>query len=153
MDLEYGITVHRGIREACPEAQIWHPKGMYLECQPENPKTFLIGLKYGFIQNERIIFGTQGGEHINLKLNCRENLTLSTSPVFLQMKRRMAEDEEDVGDVAVVRFSGRELSLRTPCWSWAVCEGLILSKCAILQLGCESFSNEELLPTHLNITI
>jgi len=97
---------------------------IYLDNQPDSPKIILVSLKYGVIKDERIIFVTKGGEHLNLKLNCRENLVLQTSCVYLQMSPLM--DKEDVGDVAVIKFG------TSPCGSPsnpifpAVCEGLIL---------------------------
>ena len=60
------------------------------------------------------------GEVLDMPLNCRESLVLSTAPVHLQLKRPWQVAEDDVGDVAVVKcdfFTGKP-----------VCEGLILSK-------------------------
>lgn len=125
MGLDYGVSAYRSIKEACPDAILGESKGMYLSFPPENPRIFLVSLKYGVIRNERIQFATKGGEFVDLKLNCRENLTLSTSPAKLQL--RSVSDEDDVGDVAVIKFDTADISLRSPRCA-AVCEGLILSK-------------------------
>ena len=141
MDLDYDVNAYRAITEACPDAKINETKKMiYLDNQPDSPKIILVSLKYGVIKDERIIFVTKGGEHLNLKLNCRENLVLQTSCVYLQMSPLM--NKEDVGDVAVIKFG------TSPCGSPsnpifpAVCEGLILSKWDILcfDFPCFSFS-------------
>ena len=129
MNLEYGQSAYKSIKEACPDARIGESKGIYLESQPEAPRIFLVSLKYGFIKNERVLFGTKGGEHVDLKLNCRENLSLSTSHVRLQLRR--VTDEDDVGDVALIRFGTSECGLRYPIFP-GVCEGLILSKCTMI---------------------
>ena len=59
------------------------------------------------------------GEQLEMPLNCRENLVLSTGPVHLQLKRPWIVADDDVGGVAVVKYdeAGK-----------ATCEGLILSK-------------------------
>ena len=59
------------------------------------------------------------GERLEMPLNCRENLVLSTGPVHLQLKRPWIVADDDVGGVAVVKYdeAGK-----------ATCEGLILSK-------------------------
>lgn len=123
MDLSHGFNTYKGIWEACPEATIGLTKGCYLLDQPTEPKIFLVSIAGGFIQNERITFLTKSRECINLKLNCRENLTLSTEPFLLQSKP-LAIDE--VQDVAVVKFSTSPVGQQQiyP----AVCEGLMLSK-------------------------
>ena len=125
MDLEYGQSAYKSVKEACPDVVLGQNKGMYLLTSPENPRIFLVSIKYGVISNERIKFATKGGEFVDLKLNCRENLTLSISPAFLQL--RPVSDEDDVGDVAVVKFDTADIGLRSSMYT-AVCEGLILSK-------------------------
>ena len=127
MALDYGESVYNSIKEKCPDALFGPQKGIYLESKPENPRVFLVTLKYGVIMNERLIFHTKGdSQSADLKLNCRENLSLSTSPVYLQL-RPVRDDDDDVGDVALIRFDTTECGLRTPIYP-AVCEGLILSK-------------------------
>ena len=128
MDMEFGITVYRSIADFHPDATIYS-KGMSINCQLKTPKVCLVPLKNGVIVNERIIFTTKAEERVNLRLNCRENLILETSPVFLQI--RQVTSNEDVGDLAIVRFGTTDCDLRYPCKSWAVCEGLILSKFAM----------------------
>lgn len=128
MDLEFGESAFRGIEEAFPNAHI-AKRGIFMDCKSCHPTAALISMKYAVIENERIIFKTRNGEQVNLKLNCRENLHLSPSPVILQL--RPVEDENDVGDVALVKFSTSDWSLRNPIY-WAVCEGLVLSKFIIV---------------------
>jgi len=124
MNLVYGESAFRGIIEAFPDAKIPHKgKGIYQNCPPTEERARFIGIKYGDIKNERISFVTKLGEPVDLKLNCRANLVLSTSPVQLQI--RAVEDDDEVGDVALVKMGGSECSLRNPTYQ-GVCEGLIL---------------------------
>ena len=58
------------------------------------------------------------GERLDMPLNCRENLVLSTGPVHLQLKRPWVVADHNVGGVAVVKYEDRKTT----------CEGLILSK-------------------------
>ncbi|KAJ7393289.1 hypothetical protein OS493_006258 [Desmophyllum pertusum] len=123
MDLDYHDGAFKGIKDAFPDAKIAASlKGIYQEDRPPDRRICLIAMKCGYIENERICFITKLGELVNLKLNCRENLVLSTSPVVLQV-RRVADDE--VGDVAVVRMGDSECGVRNPTYQ-GVCEGLIL---------------------------
>ncbi len=130
MDLEFDDGAFRGIKDGFPDAKIAQTKGIYQEPHTLefSPQICLIGIRYGEIENERIRFCTRRGEFVDLKLNCRENLVLCTSPVVLQM--RELADENDVGDVAVVKIGESEVILRNQTYQ-AVCEGLILSKCII----------------------
>ena len=124
MDLSYGDGgAFKGIRDAYPNAQIAF-KGIRQDCKPKQSLR-LISLKWGVIENERIVFKTKLGEVVNLKLNCRENLSVSTSPVRLEL--RHVVDDDDVADVALVKMGDSECGLRKPSYQ-AVCEGLILSK-------------------------
>ena len=126
MELSYGENVYRSIKEVCPNAVPGKQKGLYLQTKPDKPKIILVSLKSGFIKNERIYFHTKGDDHqIDLKLNCREHLTLSTAPVTLQTRK--VTDEEDVGDLVLIKFGTTDVSLRSPIYA-AVCEGLILSE-------------------------
>ena len=132
--LDYGESVFKSIKEACPGVIFCPHKGAYLDKKPENPCIFLVSLKSGRIQNERLFFRTKEDEQaINLKLNCREHFTLSSTPVDLQIRK--VQDEEDVGDTALIRFGTETTdSMRKPTYQ-AVCEGLILSKfscCGVL---------------------
>ncbi|XP_068755954.1 uncharacterized protein [Montipora capricornis] len=122
LDLEFGVNAYKGIKEARSDAIIGE-KGCYLTTKPGSPQIFLISISSGTIRNERVFFKTKLGERINLKLNCRENLIMSTKPVRLQLK--LPTDKNDVGDVAVVKFDTSPVELRTPIYA-AVCEGLIL---------------------------
>lgn len=56
---------------------------------------------------------------------------MSTSPVPLLI--RAGEDDDEVGDVALVRMDDSECSLRNPTYQ-GVCEGLILSKYIMFNL-------------------
>lgn len=124
MDLSYGEDVFKGIKDALPEANVSPRKGIYQDSGPP-PKlpVFLVSITSGEIKNERITFKTKLGESINLKLNCRENLVLSPSPIKLQM--RDVKDDYDVGDLALVKMGDLESGLRKPTYQ-AVCEGLII---------------------------
>lgn len=126
MDLAFGESAFKGIEDGFPDAIIAKTKGIYQECQPvPNPRICLISMHHAIIQNGRLCFVTRLGEYVDLRLNCRENLVLCTSPVPLQM--RHLADDDDVGDVAVVKLEEPDFSLRKPIYQ-AVCEGLILSK-------------------------
>ena len=129
MSLDYGENVFESIKEVQPGAVLGNQKGMYLTRKPENAKPFLVSLKSAYIKNERIYFQTKDDHPIDLKLNCRENLTLSTARVDLQIRRVTSED--DVGDLALIKFGTTDISLRQPIYP-AVCEALILSKYFIL---------------------
>ncbi|XP_068753746.1 uncharacterized protein [Montipora capricornis] len=122
LDLEFGANAYKGIKNARSDAIIGE-KGCYLTTKPGSPQIFLISIASGIIRNERVFLSTKSGELLNLKLNCRENLTMSTKPSRLQLK--VPTDENDVGDVAVVKFDTSPVELRTPIYA-AVCEGLIL---------------------------
>ena len=123
MDLSYGEGVFKGIRDALPEAKI-STKGIYQDSGPPKLQIFLVSITSGEIKNERISLKTKLGECINLKLNCRENLVLSPSPIKLEI--RDVKGDCDVGDVALIKMEG--LELRNPTYH-AVCEDLIFSKC------------------------
>lgn len=121
MQLNYGINTYRGIQEACPGTEIGQTKGCYLRNRPQEPKIFLVAIAGGVIQDERITFLTTQGETINLKFNCRDNLTLSLDPFFLQLK---PFGGDEVNEVAVVKF-GTSAFGQSGIYP-AVCEGLIL---------------------------
>lgn len=133
MALDYGENVFKSIKEVYPDAVLAKTNGMYLKRKPENANPFLVSLKSGFIKNERIHFVTRGDgrDHVtDLKVNCRENLTLSTGRVDLPIRRMTSED--DVGDLALIKFGTlTDVNLRRVIYP-AVCEALILSKCFIL---------------------
>ena len=131
MELVYGEIVFKSIKEACPDAVLDQEKGVYLVEKPENPQIFLVSLRSGVIENEQLIFHTkEDREPIHMKLNCREHLSLSTGPIHLEI--RDVQDEEDVGDTALICFTSSTESITwkkpTTCFYPAVCEGLILSK-------------------------
>ena len=89
-----------------------------MKAYSEGIRIFFIGIKAGTINNERVTLKTMNGEWLDMPLNCRENLVLSTGSVHLQLKRPWNVADDDVGGVAVVKYEARE----------ATCEGLILSK-------------------------
>ena len=124
MDLSYGFNAFKGILEACPEATIGEKQRCFLRCQPQEEKIFLVGIVEGVLVDEKIHLKTKEGERIKLKLNCRENLTLSTDRFVLQLKSLAGDD--NVNDVAVIKFRTSPVGKQKiyP----AVCEGLILSK-------------------------
>lgn len=123
MNLNHGINTYKGIKEACPGAEIGQKQGCYLRRQPQEPKIFLVAIAGGVIQDERITFLTKKGEIINLKCNCRNNLTLSLEPFFLQLK---PFEGDEVNEVAVIKFDTFPFG---PSEIYpAVCEGLILRK-------------------------
>lgn len=130
LKLDYGQSVFKSIKEACPGVIIYPRKrGAYLRKKPETPCIFLVSLERGRIQNERLVFRTKEDEQaINLKLNCREHLTLSSKPVGLEIRK--VQNEKDVGDTALIRFEpGITDFMGKPTYIYsAVCEGLILSK-------------------------
>ena len=136
MDLEYGVSAYKGIKDACPEAIITEKMGCYLPPRP-HIQIFLIAIAGGFIGNERITLVTKSGEFVNFQLNCREHLTMSASPSVLQSKPLTEED--DVGDVAVIKCDSATKYAR------AVCDCLILSKFSLLlcwfSLFCNLFGN------------
>ena len=125
MDLSYGFNAFKGIMEACPGATIGEKQRCFLLNQPQEQEIFLVGIVRGVLVDERIHLMTRKGERIKLKLNCRENLTLSTEYFSLQLES-LAGDDNNRDDVAVIKFSTSPVGEQKiyP----AVCEGLILSK-------------------------
>ena len=91
---------------------------MYTKFSIACPKIYFIGIRAGTISNERVTLETMNGEWLEMPLNCRENLVLSTGPVHLQLKKPWDGADDDVGGGAVIKFKAGE----------ATCEGLILSK-------------------------
>ena len=127
MDLRYGESVFKGIKDALPGAKMSSTKGIYQDRGPPKLPIFLVSFTSGEIKNEKISLETKLGESINLKLNCRENLVLSPFPIKLEV--RDVQDDRDVGDVALIKMGGLEIGLRNPTYMYqAVCEGLIISK-------------------------
>lgn len=121
MDLDATECLHLGIKNAFPTAKI-HPKGLSIEEMPEQ-RIAAIGMKNGFIKNERVQFTTCLGEVVNLKLLCREHLQSLTSAINLQLQ----DTSDKLQDVALVKFIENQHTTRHPTFS-AVCIGLLLSK-------------------------
>ena len=122
--LRYGINAYKSVKDACPGAMTEEREVCYRLEKPEDSKIRLVAISEGAIQNERVTFLTVAQESLNVKLNCRENLSLSVEPVPLYPYKPSKDDK--VGDLAVITFipspSGQEQVYA------AECEGLILSK-------------------------
>ena len=92
-------------------------------------RIYFIGIRAFTIKDERVILETMGKEVVDMPLNCRESLVLSTAPVrmLLERPREVADDDgddsvdsddHDVPAVAVVKIEACELT----------CEGIISSE-------------------------
>ncbi|KAK2551218.1 hypothetical protein P5673_027982, partial [Acropora cervicornis] len=116
--LRYGINAYKSVKDACPGAVTGEGEGWYPLEKPEEPKIILVAIAEGAIQNERVTLFTKGHECLDMKLRCRENLSLSVEPSYLYLFKPLKDDE--VGDLALIKCSpsanGQE----------QVCEGLIL---------------------------
>ena len=126
MGLDFGFNSYRGISDACPRAVFLpylrnnHLTICCLPGKPEKDQIFIIAIASGHIKDEYVFLKTRNGEHVACKLNCRENLTMSVAPLYLHIKE---QKEEDVGDVAIIKFIQSFGGHYT-----AVCEGLVLRK-------------------------
>ena len=144
MGLDFEVNCYRGISDACPGVEFLPCSGKFNHChihgKPEKDQIFMIAIASGDILDEKISLSTRNGEHVILKLNCRENLTMSTAPLHLRMKQWK---DEDVGDVAIIKFIE---SFGGPLQTSyiAVCEGLILRKCSISFMGIYSFAGRNI---------
>ena len=120
--LRYGINAYKSVKDACPGAMTGEGEGegCYPLEKPEEPKIILVAIADGAIQSERVTLFTKGHECLEMKLTCRENLSLSVEPSYLYLYKPLKDDE--VGDLALIKCSpsanGQE----------QVGEGLILSK-------------------------
>ena len=98
-------------------------------------RIYFIGIRAFTIKDERVILETMGKEVVDMPLNCRESLVLSTAPVRMPLERprKVADDDgddsvdsddsddsddHDVPGVAVVKIEACEFT----------CEGLISSE-------------------------
>ena len=93
---------------------------------------YFIGIRAYTIKNERVTLKTMDNKFLDMPLNCRESLVLSTAPVHvpLERPRKVADDDCDdsvdsddsddhgVPGVAVVKIEACEVT----------CEGLISSE-------------------------
>ena len=90
---------------------------------------YFIGIRAFTIKNERVILETMDNKVLDMPLNCRESLALSTAPVHMPLERprKVADDDGDdsvdsddhgVPGVAVVKIEACEFT----------CEGLISSE-------------------------
>lgn len=145
MGLDFGFNSYESISDACPGAEFLpccrnknnYFNICYLRGKQEIDQIFIIAIASGLILNDKISLETRGGEHLALMLNCRENLTMSVAPLFLHIKE---SEDEDVGDVAIIKFIPSPSDPLPPSYT-AVCEGLILRKFLIsfYFMGVESF--------------
>ena len=67
MDLRYGESVFKGIKDALPGAKISSTKGIYQDREPPKLPIFLVSFTSGEIKNEKISLKTKLGENRNLK--------------------------------------------------------------------------------------
>ena len=92
-------------------------------------RIYFIGIRAFTIKDERVILETMGKEVVDMPLNCRESLVLSTAPVHMPLERprKVADDDgddsvdsddHDVPAVAVVKIEACEFT----------CEGFISSE-------------------------
>ena len=95
-------------------------------------RIYFIGIRAFTIKNERVILETMDNKVLDMPLNCRESLALSTAPVHMPLERprKVADDDGDdsvdsddsddhgVPGVAVVKIEACEFT----------CEGLISSE-------------------------
>ena len=92
-------------------------------------RIYFIGIRAYTIKNERVTLKTMDKDWLDMPLNCRESLVLSTAPVHvpLERPRKVADDDgddsvdsddHDVPAVAVVKIEACELT----------CEGIISSE-------------------------
>ena len=125
MGLDFGFNSYRGISDACsgveffPDTRSQDYSLCCLPGKPEKDQIFIIAIASGVITDEHIYLQTINGERVVCKLNCRENSTMSLASFPLLIKNRK---EEDVGDVAIIKF------IQLPTSYTAVCEGLVLRK-------------------------
>lgn len=143
MGLDFGFNSYGSISDACPRA-VFVPhrhdeyfKICFLLGKQEIEQIFIIAIASGVIFNDQILLETRDKKKILLRLNCRENVTMSVAPLLLHIKER---EDEDVGDVAIIKFIPSPDG-PSPSSYFAVCEGLILRKFLIsfYFMGVESF--------------
>ena len=96
---------------------------LYIKLHMSRTRIYFIGIKAFTLNNERITLETMDKELLDMPLNCRGSLVLSTVPVHLQLERPREVgvddgDDHDVPGVAVVKFGACGLT----------CEGLISSE-------------------------
>lgn len=112
MGLRYGINAYKSVQDA------W--LGAMTSERKEEPKIMLVAIAEASIMNEMVTLFTKGHECLDMKLRCRENLSLSVEPSYLYLYKPLKDDE--VGDLAVIKYSPSANEQKQ------VCEGLILSK-------------------------
>ena len=96
---------------------------LYIKLHMSCTRIYFIGIKAFTINNERITLETMDKELLDMLLNCRGSLVLSTVSVHLQLERPREVgvddgDDHDVPGVAVVQFEACGFT----------CEGLISSE-------------------------
>ena len=136
MGLDFGFNSFEGISDAFLGVKFllsYHRKYLVPFCycgKPEEDQISIIAIDSGVILDEHIFLKTRNGEKVVFKLNCRESLTMSAAPLYLQIKARK---DEDVGDVAIIKFP--LCSGPSPTICFAECEGLVLRKFLISFMG------------------
>ncbi|PFX12452.1 hypothetical protein AWC38_SpisGene23591 [Stylophora pistillata] len=108
------LKVHRFFRAFLDKNELIEK--LYTKLHEAHARIYFIGIRACTIKNERVALETMDGELLDMPLNCRENLVLSTAPVQLQLKRPGEVGNDDVGGVAVVKYEACKFT----------CEGLIL---------------------------
>ena len=128
LDLSCTDGAHRSIGDAFPISKLLAVDS----CQDCTPKetSYFSSLKCDVVENDRISVITKLGELLNLKLNYREDVILSSSPSTLELSH--VEVNKDIVDGAVLEMreplliSGVD-GLSKPSYP-VVSEGLNLSK-------------------------
>ena len=128
LDLSCTDGAHRSIGDAFPSSKLLAVDS----CQDCTPKetSYFSSLKCDVVENDRISVITKLWELLNLKLNYREDVILSSSPSTLELSH--VEVNKDIVDGAVLEMreplliSGVD-SLSKPSYP-VVSEGLNLSK-------------------------
>ena len=100
---------------------------LYTKLHLAHTRIYFIGIRAFTIKNERITLETVDKEWLDMPLNCRESLVLSTASVYLQLERprKVADDDSDDGGdhdvhgVAVVKFEAFKFTWGTD-FKWVI---------------------------------
>ena len=100
LDLSCTDGAHRSIGDAFPSSKLLAVDS----CQDRTPKetSYFSSLKCDVVENDRISVITKLGELLNLKLNYREDVILSSSPSTLELSH--VEVNKDIVDGAVLEM-------------------------------------------------
>ena len=77
MGLPYGMNAYKSVQDAWLGA---------MTSEKEEPKIMLVAIAEGAIMNERVTLFTKGHECYDLKLNCRENLSVCGTYIFVPVQ-------------------------------------------------------------------